>query len=43
LREKLESDPSHPRHLITELAIGYRLQIPDDSAAVPPNRLSQSY
>ena len=27
LRHKLESDPSRPRHLITELGLGYRLQL----------------
>jgi two-component system KDP operon response regulator KdpE len=26
LRRKLEPDPSHPRHLITEAGMGYRLQ-----------------
>ncbi|SNT17782.1 response regulator [Rhodococcoides kyotonense] len=26
LRQKLEDDPSHPRHLITETGMGYRLQ-----------------
>jgi two-component system KDP operon response regulator KdpE len=25
LRRKLEPDPSHPRHLITEPGLGYRL------------------
>jgi len=25
LRQKLEQDPARPRHLITELAVGYRL------------------
>ena len=24
LRQKLERDPSHPRHLITEAGMGYR-------------------
>ncbi len=27
LRRKLEDDPSHPRHLITEPAMGYRLEL----------------
>ncbi|MBU6495891.1 MAG: response regulator transcription factor [Acidobacteria bacterium] len=27
LRRKLEEDPSHPRHLITEPGMGYRLEI----------------
>lgn len=26
LRRKLETDPTHPRHLITELGMGYRFQ-----------------
>jgi two-component system, OmpR family, KDP operon response regulator KdpE len=25
LRQKLESDPAQPRHLLTETAVGYRL------------------
>ena len=25
LRRKLEADPAHPRHLITEPGVGYRL------------------
>jgi two-component system KDP operon response regulator KdpE len=25
LRQKLEDDPTQPRHLITELQVGYRL------------------
>ena len=25
LRRKLESDPAHPRHIVTETAVGYRL------------------
>jgi two-component system KDP operon response regulator KdpE len=31
LRQKLEPDPGHPRYLVTEPAIGYRLQIPVDT------------
>jgi two-component system KDP operon response regulator KdpE len=26
LRRKLEADPTHPRHLITEPGMGYRFQ-----------------
>lgn len=29
LRQKLESDPAHPKHLITEPGVGYRLIISD--------------
>jgi two-component system KDP operon response regulator KdpE len=35
LRQKLEDDPSQPRHLITELQVGYRLsglEVADDTA-----------
>jgi two-component system KDP operon response regulator KdpE len=28
LRHKLEADPAQPRHLLTETAVGYRLQLP---------------
>ena len=27
LRQKLEHDPAQPRHLLTETAVGYRLQV----------------
>ena len=30
LREKLEADPSHPRHLITARGLGYKLVIADE-------------
>jgi two-component system, OmpR family, KDP operon response regulator KdpE len=38
LRRKLEDDPAHPQHLITEPGIGYRLRIPsnDSPAARSP-------
>lgn len=28
LRQKLEDDPAQPKHLLTETAVGYRLQVP---------------
>jgi two-component system KDP operon response regulator KdpE len=27
LRQKLETDPAQPRHLLTEIAVGYRLVV----------------
>jgi two-component system KDP operon response regulator KdpE len=27
LRKKLESDPKHPRHLLTEPGVGYRFRL----------------
>lgn len=29
LRHKLEADPAQPRYLLTETAVGYRMQLPD--------------
>ncbi len=37
LRQKLEPDPTRPTHILTELGVGYRLQLPARSA-----RLSRS-
>lgn len=27
LRNKLEANPAHPRHLVTEVGVGYRLRV----------------
>ena len=29
LRDKLEVDPANPRHFVTELGVGYRLELDD--------------
>ena len=31
LRHKLEPNPTKPQYIVTELRIGYRLQVPDNS------------
>ena len=33
LRQKLEADPARPGHILTELGVGYRLQLPPDQRA----------
>jgi len=33
LRHKLEADPSRPAHIVTELGVGYRLQLPPEQRA----------
>jgi two-component system KDP operon response regulator KdpE len=34
LRHKLEPDPTRPTHILTELGVGYRLQLPPEQACV---------
>ena len=33
LRQKLEPDPTRPSHILTELGVGYRLQLPPEQRA----------
>jgi two-component system KDP operon response regulator KdpE len=33
LRQKLEVDPTRPTHILTELGVGYRLQLPPEQRA----------
>jgi two-component system, OmpR family, KDP operon response regulator KdpE len=33
LRQKLEADPTRPAHILTELGVGYRLQLPPEQRA----------
>jgi two-component system KDP operon response regulator KdpE len=33
LRQKLEPDAARPTHILTELGVGYRLQLPPDQRA----------
>ena len=34
LRQKLEPDPTRPTHILTELGVGYRLQLPPEQRAL---------
>jgi two-component system, OmpR family, KDP operon response regulator KdpE len=36
LRQKLEPDPTRPIHIVTELGVGYRLQLPPEQRAADP-------
>jgi two-component system KDP operon response regulator KdpE len=36
LRNKLEPDPTRPIHILTELGVGYRLQLPPEQQLDPP-------
>jgi two-component system KDP operon response regulator KdpE len=33
LRQKLEADPTRPTHILTELGVGYCLQLPPEQRA----------
>jgi len=35
LRQKLEPDPTRPTHILTELGVGYRLQLPPEQRVLP--------
>ncbi len=37
-RNAIESDPSHPRYLLTERGIGYRLDVPDGTSSTSKKR-----
>jgi len=37
IRQKIEPDPTRPKHLLTETGVGYRLQAPCDGSANSPD------